>query len=256
MKGLESRPRRRERETPLPPVGISSRAILSTWGSKTRPHPSHARRHDAPKQGPTCQKSQFTTFARTILRTTDIDERPALAYMGERNGAPIPSHARAVPDSVPAVPELRPRACGRYLKMKFWRHKIAPRDHIPRACGRYLTAAQIPSFTMRIPSRVWAVLDGGLGLRFSEVLVLARVGGPYLQVDIFDSQIPAPRPAPCPRLPKQRLKDRDLAPLARDPDDGGRLHSHFGNALPPSQNLDVLTNGNLKNCHRHAWTRL
>ena len=127
-----------------------------------------------------------------------------------------------------------------------------------------------------ILSRVRAVLDGGLDLRFSEVLVLARVGGtrgvenfdhpkppslaraggPYLQVDIFDSQIPAPRPAPCPRLPKQRLKDRDLAPLARDPDDGGRLHSHFGNALPPSQNLDVLTNGNLKNCHRHAWTRL
>ena len=47
-----------------------------------------------------------------------------------------------------------------------------------------------------------------------------------------------------------------VATCRQDPDDGGRLHSHFGNTLPPSQNLDVLTNGNLKNCHRHAWTRL
>ena len=153
------------------------------------------------------------------------------------------------------------------------------RCHSPRASGsmRQDHERHGPA-SSGILSRVWAVPDGSTNtifyhayslarvggtrreicrsLKVTRKYSLARVGGPYLQVDIFDSQIPAPRPAPCPRLPKQRLKDRDLAPLARDPDDGGRLHSHFGNALPPSQNLDVLTNGNLKNCHRHAWTRL
>lgn len=61
--------------------------------------PSHALRHDAPKQGPICHAVAFSSlFAccnlvfssilRAILHTTDIDQRPALVYMGERIGTP------------------------------------------------------------------------------------------------------------------------------------------------------------------------
>lgn len=52
--------------------------------------PSHALRHDAPKQGPichavafsslfACRNLVFSSILRAILHTTDIDQRPALA---------------------------------------------------------------------------------------------------------------------------------------------------------------------------------
>ncbi len=53
------------------------------------------------------------------------------------------------------------------------RHPLAS----SRACGRYHRGSLRTFAHTRIPSRVRAVLDGGLDLRFSEVLVLARVGG-------------------------------------------------------------------------------
>lgn len=117
MKGLESRPRRRERETPLPLWAYHHGRSSRHGVAKRDPIPRTRDDMTPQKRRPichavafsslfACRNLVFSSILRAILHTTDIDQRPAIACGGRktrphRTARPLLIHATASPPKRP-----------------------------------------------------------------------------------------------------------------------------------------------------------